>query len=202
LLYRQERYAAVSYESLEVSLSFERCVEEGEVPADAEVVGHTWRFTREDGRPDRRYAPNPRLPEVVYGLLRLAGPSGLDVRLQVSDRAAAARFARVFGAEVKAEEKAREGARSERPRGESPRSEEQEKARRFVGETEAVTAARETLGVAIGASNGEISAAYRNLARMYHPDKVANLSPEVREFADQKMKEINAAYARLKGRGK
>ena len=59
-------------------------------------------------------------------------------------------------------------------------------------------AALETLGVADGASMREITAAYKKLALTYHPDKVANLPAEVREFADHKMKEINAAYAELK----
>ena len=45
---------------------------------------------------------------------------------------------------------------------------------------------------------GEITTAYRKLALTYHPDKVAHLAPEERESADQKMKEINAAYAELK----
>jgi DnaJ-class molecular chaperone len=44
----------------------------------------------------------------------------------------------------------------------------------------------------------EITTAYRKLALTYHPDKVAHLAPEARELADQKMKEINAAYAQLK----
>jgi DnaJ like chaperone protein len=48
------------------------------------------------------------------------------------------------------------------------------------------------------ASSKEISAAYRRLARKHHPDKVANLEPEVRIFSEQRMKEINAAYAQLR----
>jgi len=35
----------------------------------------------------------------------------------------------------------------------------------------------------------------RKLARTHHPDKVANLEPEVREYSEQRMKEINAAYS-------
>lgn len=56
----------------------------------------------------------------------------------------------------------------------------------------------EVLEVRPGASREEISAAYRRLVREYHPDKVANLAPEFRELAEQRMKEINAAYEQLK----
>jgi DnaJ like chaperone protein len=52
--------------------------------------------------------------------------------------------------------------------------------------------------VSKGAGAEEISAAYRKLARNHHPDKVANLEPEVREYSEQRMKEINAAYAEFK----
>ncbi len=57
------------------------------------------------------------------------------------------------------------------------------------------------LGVAPGASGEQIGAAYRKLARLHHPDKVANESLEVREASERRMKEINAAYALLKHPG-
>jgi DnaJ-domain-containing protein 1 len=60
------------------------------------------------------------------------------------------------------------------------------------------TWAHQRLGVSPDASSKEISAAYRRLARKHHPDKVANLEPEVRIFSEQRMKEINAAYAQLR----
>ena len=55
------------------------------------------------------------------------------------------------------------------------------------------------LGLRAGASPAQIAAAYRRLARTYHPDKVAHLAPEAREFAEERMKEINAAYSELRG---
>ncbi len=58
----------------------------------------------------------------------------------------------------------------------------------------------DVLGVSIGASEEEITAAYRRMAQMYHPDKVATLGPELKELADRRMKEINAAYDALKNR--
>ena len=35
---------------------------------------------------------------------------------------------------------------------------------------------------------------------MYHPDKVAGLAPEYYAIAEQKMKDINAAYAQIGNR--
>jgi hypothetical protein len=192
LIYRGDRYEGVSYKSFKVDFSPARFFEEEEVPADAEVVGRTWRFTQEDGSPDRRYTPNQQIPVILYGLLRLTGPSGLDVRLQVSNRVAAARFARAFGA------RRRKGVREEQSQRAASESGGQEGVHRSARDAKAESAARELLGVEDGASMGEITTAYRKLALTYHPDKVANLAPEVREFADQKMKEINAAYAQLK----
>jgi len=54
------------------------------------------------------------------------------------------------------------------------------------------------LGIAVSASAEEIRIAYRKMANLYHPDKVAHLAPEFREMADRKMKEINTAYGTLK----
>ncbi|WP_459945903.1 DnaJ domain-containing protein [Desulfocastanea catecholica] len=51
-----------------------------------------------------------------------------------------------------------------------------------------------TLGLENGASKEEIKKAYRKLSMQYHPDKVRHLGDEFRAVAEDKMKEINAAY--------
>lgn len=56
----------------------------------------------------------------------------------------------------------------------------------------------EVLGVKPTVSKSELAARYRELVQQYHPDKVAHLAPEFREVAEQRMKEINAAYSLLK----
>jgi DnaJ like chaperone protein len=50
------------------------------------------------------------------------------------------------------------------------------------------------LGLEPGASPEETKKAYRKLSMKYHPDKVRHLGDEFRTIAEQKMKEINAAY--------
>ena len=44
------------------------------------------------------------------------------------------------------------------------------------------------------ASADEVKAAYRRLIGQYHPDKVATLGAEFRALAEEKSKELNAAY--------
>lgn len=56
----------------------------------------------------------------------------------------------------------------------------------------------EVLGVSRGATFEEIKKAYRTLSMQYHPDKVAHLGNEFKEVAEEKMKEINAAYQYFK----
>jgi DnaJ domain/Chloroplast envelope transporter len=58
----------------------------------------------------------------------------------------------------------------------------------------------EILGIGVSASKEEIKIAYRKMASLYHPDKVAHLAPEFREMADRKMKEINTAYGSIKSK--
>jgi len=55
----------------------------------------------------------------------------------------------------------------------------------------------EVLGVEVGASQEEIRRAYQQRVQQYHPDRVANMADELRELAEQRTKEINAAYDAL-----
>jgi hypothetical protein len=205
LLYRNDRYVPVTYNSLKVTFTSGRFFEEGDLPDDATVVETVWRYSRPDGSPDPRHkSDNVQIPVVLYNLLGINGPSGLRMRLMVSNRRAAARFARTFGAEDLREKERKDGpAASGKASGRSSSNGQKgrEEAHRSAQDLERearLATARKTLGVAKGASAEEISAAYKYLARTHHPDKVANLEPEVREYSEQRMKEINAAYAELK----
>lgn len=71
---------------------------------------------------------------------------------------------------------------------------------------EAATAAQSgsqayaVLGLEPGADFEAVKKAYRKLSMQYHPDKVAHLGEEFKAVAEEKMKEINAAYSHFKQR--
>ena len=54
----------------------------------------------------------------------------------------------------------------------------------------------EVLGVSEGASAQELKVAYRDLAKVWHPDRFAH-DPRLQQKAQEKLKEINEAYEQL-----
>ena len=65
----------------------------------------------------------------------------------------------------------------------------------FIKETDS---AYKILGVDANATDEEVKKAYREMAKKNHPDLVSNLGEEVREAAEEKFQEINAAYESIK----
>ena len=63
------------------------------VPSDATVSGHTWRHVNKDGRPDRRFNPNPRIPVCTYGTIVFESATGLHEEYMFSDVHATIAFA-------------------------------------------------------------------------------------------------------------
>ena len=55
----------------------------------------------------------------------------------------------------------------------------------------------EIFNVSRGASRAEIDARYKELAKDYHPDRVAHLGEDLRKVAHEKMIEIQRAYDTL-----
>ena len=53
------------------------------------------------------------------------------------------------------------------------------------------------LGVSADASAAEIRRAYQERIHAYHPDRVAHAAPELQRLAEERTKQINAAYAAL-----
>lgn len=186
---QDKKYGTVAYEALNIAVEPTRFIEDDVAPSDAAIVGYKWKFPRKDGGPDRRFANNRQLPVALYGHLTIWSGTGLNVHFQISnlDRATAfvAAFSRQNAGPIPHQQ---ESTRSTRPPADVIRGAE--------------ISPYKTLGIREGASSEEIVSSYRRMAQMYHPDKVAGLGPELREIADRRMKEINAAYEQLKEHGK
>lgn len=54
------------------------------------------------------------------------------------------------------------------------------------------------LGITPEATDDEVKKAYREMAKKYHPDKVAYLGEDVRKSAEQKLQEVNEAYDKIR----
>lgn len=66
-----------------------------------------------------------------------------------------------------------------------------------VSDEDAIASAYRVLGVVYGDTPENIRAAYQRLVQQYHPDRMMGLAPELQALAEQRMKEINAAYGML-----
>ena len=58
----------------------------------------------------------------------------------------------------------------------------------------------EVLGISSSAADQEVTAAYRKLIKMNHPDNVAMLDPKIRQLAEERSKAINAAHEKISRR--
>ena len=61
-----------------------------------------------------------------------------------------------------------------------------------------VDSAYKILGIDPNATDEDVKKAYREMAKKYHPDKVAYLGEDVRKSAEQKLQEVNEAYEKIK----
>lgn len=91
LLYSPSGVGAISYKDLEIGVESRRFVEDGAVPSDAQVVGHTWQYVNKGGGPDRRFKNNRQLPIALYEELAFRSPSGLNELYQLSKHSVSAR---------------------------------------------------------------------------------------------------------------
>jgi DnaJ like chaperone protein len=65
----------------------------------------------------------------------------------------------------------------------------------FVPETDS---SYKILEIEPSATDDEVRKAYRRMAMKYHPDKVSHLGEEFRKTADEKFKNVNEAYKKIK----
>lgn len=77
LIVQGSRAGALSYDQFDVFWTNQVFIEEENVPADAQIVGHTWRYVNKKGDPDRRFNNNRQIPTVLYLEMKLSSTDGL-----------------------------------------------------------------------------------------------------------------------------
>ena len=84
LVFDVDGVGAVRYQDVHIERTAGRFIEDRAVPADAKVVGRTWRYVNKSGGPDKRFKANRQLPVALYEQIHLTTETGLNELLQVS----------------------------------------------------------------------------------------------------------------------
>lgn len=92
------QFGAVTYDELKIAIEASQFIEEEAVPADAVVVGQTWKYPNRDGGPDRRFKDNHKIPICLYETLRVTSVGGLNEAVQLSRCGVAHGFAQALRA--------------------------------------------------------------------------------------------------------
>uniref|UniRef100_A0A832H5V6 DUF4236 domain-containing protein n=1 Tax=Oscillatoriales cyanobacterium SpSt-402 TaxID=2282168 RepID=A0A832H5V6_9CYAN len=196
-VFQNGKYGAVDYTSLNVYGSPTRFIEDEGVPRDSQIVDYTWRYVRKDGGPDMRFRDNRQIPIAQYAYIELSSQTGLNLHFHVSNLAYAQQFTNALLDYIRYSQAPNASSSSDKSssksnyQGQTKKGEHKESAPK---EENAYT----ILNIPSDATWEDISAAYKKMAQMYHPDKVAGLAPEYQAIAEKRMKIINAAYEELK----
>ncbi|MBL0741450.1 DUF4236 domain-containing protein [Chryseolinea lacunae] len=78
ILKRGKEFAGIFYKNINVSIKNVRFIEEDTVPADAQIVDHTWKYINKSGGPDRRFSNNRRIPICLYSEYHFESDSGMQ----------------------------------------------------------------------------------------------------------------------------
>jgi hypothetical protein len=85
MVYDSHGVGAISYNQLKCEVGDVAFRENTDVPSDAQLLHHTWRYVNKNGGPDRRFSNNRQLPVMRYGVLTLTSTTGLNEMFQVSN---------------------------------------------------------------------------------------------------------------------
>ncbi|MCO5725533.1 AAA family ATPase [Robiginitalea marina] len=84
LLKRNNRFAALSYNSLYADSFNSNFRESDNVPKDAEILDYTYLYVNKSGGPDRRFNHNPRIPICLYSEYTFQAKDNLNLTIMTS----------------------------------------------------------------------------------------------------------------------
>lgn len=96
------QFEIIDYSSILVAYSTTNFQESGSYPTDAERIGTTWKYVNKNGGPDKRYANNPTIMVLKYGIICISIKNQTSVTYQVSNADLADSFCSNFSKLVSA----------------------------------------------------------------------------------------------------
>lgn len=172
------KFAALAYSEVKVDWSIvDPFVWAGELPEHVEVVGSSWLRVRRDGGPDLRFKANRQIPLIRLGHLALLSNTGLSLHLLLSLHACAEPMANV----VRAYSQLRLDPLPDQP----------------VTSSEFEQPLK-TMGLAELPSPAQLRSAYIELVERHRA--LQGAPRELQDFADERMAEVEAAYAFLRAK--
>jgi hypothetical protein len=178
LLMRDDNHKNVGLSAVSVETSSCRFHEPDCHPQDAQRVGRTWNVINRDGSRDRRFNDNYEIPIYKYGEA-IVTFGNFQLHIMTSKAGAAEVFA----------ENLRLALGSKGTESGDQRNKPDDKPKIAPK----LVRAYQLLGVSVGASMEQVQAAYRALARQTHPDLIMQMNPELRQFAEEQMRNLNVA---------
>lgn len=79
------KIGALNYSDITSDIHTTHFIESNNVPKDAQVIGHTWKYVNKSGAPDKRFKDNRQLPICLYGEYVLRSASGLNTVIMFSN---------------------------------------------------------------------------------------------------------------------
>lgn len=86
------KVGAVGYSDLSIVWQDSNFIEDGPLPRDAQVIGHTWKHPNKNGGPDRRFRDNRQIPICRYEILHFISSSGVNELVEFSKTGVARPF--------------------------------------------------------------------------------------------------------------
>jgi hypothetical protein len=92
LIYQGKDVGMAKYHELIVNTTTTQFIEDEGVASDSEVIGHNWKYMNKSGGPDRRFNNNYQIPVVLYSVIDIQTKSGINIRLQCSNKETGSKF--------------------------------------------------------------------------------------------------------------
>lgn len=200
LLFYSQKYYAIKYNTLDVKYFETPYVDCNHTPGDAKFINFTWKYLNKNGKPDKRFKKNKKVPKYLYSEISIKILNFLTIELQASNLKFSHNFAKHLGTLANSytekfyyDKKEKKSFTSSKNKN-SNYNDSNYYDNNTIKQKKKNNSAYKILGVNNTATKDEIKSAYRKLVKLYHPDKHVKKNKKDIHIAEQKIKEIISAY--------